>query len=564
MSRRTASLTGLVLVATLCLGVLVGSWMPRDDDFFALRKNFEIFGAVYEELVTGYVEPVGADRLMRAGLEAMLNELDPYTTFIDEADRTDARIMTQGRYGGVGLNLGRRAGTITVVSPVEGASGYKQGVRAGDALLRIADQPTDSLSVGDAETLLRGEPGSTVTIRVRRAGVTTPIDFTLTRERVTPANVSYRGFIGETEEAIGYVKLERFTRDAGAEVRDALQALNAERPVQGVVLDLRDNPGGLLRAAVDVSELFVPQGETVVSTRGRLSETNRTYRSDRAPLFPDLPLVVLVNGFSASASEIVAGAVQDLDRGVVVGTTTYGKGLVQVIRSLPHNTSLKMTTATYYTPSGRSIQSLRASGARADASGSAGPEGAAGPSETSPTESFETEGGRAVRDGQGIEPDVAVDPGAPSPLEEALQRKAAFFLYANHYAARRDTLPDAFRVDDATLNDFRAWLEAEGIDYATDAERAVADLGRRLDARGYERTGDEVAALQTALQNAKDDGFNTHADDLKRHLEREIRARFVSRSRQVEASLQNDAGVDSAVTLISTPSRYRKILSPDE
>jgi carboxyl-terminal processing protease len=169
-----------------------------------------------------------------------------------------------------------------------------------------------------------------------------------------------------------------------------------------------------------------------------------------------------------------------------------------------------------------------------------------------------------VRDGQGIEPDVAVDPGAPSPLEEALQRKAAFFLYANHYAARRDTLPDAFRVDDATLNDFRAWLEAEGIDYATDAERAVADLGRRLDARGYERTGDEVAALQTALQNAKDDGFNTHADDLKRHLEREIRARFVSRSRQVEASLQNDAGVDSAVTLISTPSRYRKILSPDE
>jgi carboxyl-terminal processing protease len=339
MSRRTASLTGLVLVATLCLGVLVGSWMPRDDDFFALRKNFEIFGAVYEELVTGYVEPVGADRLMRAGLEAMLNELDPYTTFIDEADRTDARIMTQGRYGGVGLNLGRRAGTITVVSPVEGASGYKQGVRAGDALLRIADQPTDSLSVGDAETLLRGEPGSTVTIRVRRAGVTTPIDFTLTRERVTPANVSYRGFIGETEEAIGYVKLERFTRDAGAEVRDALQALNAERPVQGVVLDLRDNPGGLLRAAVDVSELFVPQGETVVSTRGRLSETNRTYRSDRAPLFPDLPLVVLVNGFSASASEIVAGAVQDLDRGVVVGTTTYGKGLVQVIRSLPHNTS---------------------------------------------------------------------------------------------------------------------------------------------------------------------------------------------------------------------------------
>lgn len=558
MSRRTASLTGIALVLTLCTGMWLGAWMPRDDDFFALRKNFEIFGAAYEELVTGYVEPLDAERLMRAGLEAMLSDLDPYTSFIDEADRTDASIMTRGRYGGVGLNVGRRGGQITVIAPVEGASGYKQGVRAGDVLLRVADQRIDSLSVGDVETLLRGEPGTTVDVRVRREGISTPIDFTLTRERITLATVSHRGFVGDPETAVGYVKLERFTRQAGADVRNALQALDKDRSLQAVVLDLRDNPGGLLDAAVDVAELFVDQGATIVSTRGRLPETNRTYRSDRAPLYPDLPLVVLVNGYSASASEIVAGAVQDLDRGVVLGTTTYGKGLVQVIRSLPHNTSLKMTTATYYTPSGRSIQSVDHSGEVApDAS-----EGGSTPSQAGGA--FETAGGRDVGDNRGIEPDVEVEPAPTSPLEEALQRKAAFFLYANHYAARRDTLDANFRVGDAVLADFRAWLQEEDVDYATDAERAVADLGERLQQRGYAAATDEVNALQSALQASKESGFDEHADDLKRRLERDILARFVGRSRQVEASLTDDAQVDSAVALVSSPDRYRAILSPEK
>jgi len=560
MSRRlTASLATLVLGGTLIVGVLVGAWMPADDDFFELRKNFEIFGAAYEELATGYVEPLDPERLMRVGMEAMLNDLDPYTTFIDEADNTDLRIMTRGRYGGVGLNVGRRGERITILSPVEGASGYKQGVRAGDVITRVAGQAADSLSINDVQTLLRGEPGTTVDVTLRREGSPSLLEFTLTREEVTLQDVSYRGFVGRSPDAsvgdapgIAYVKLERFTRKAGPEVQQALSELKAEKSLQGVVLDLRDNPGGLLGAAVDVSELFVPQGATVVSTRGRVSETNQSYRSDQAPVFPEVPVVVLVNDFSASASEIVAGAMQDLDRGVVMGTTTFGKGLVQVVRSLPHNTSLKMTTATYYTPSGRSIQSVDYAG-----------EGErAAPEEDG--QAYETAAGRTVRDRHGIEPDVVVEPGTPSPLEKALQQKAAFFFYANHYAASHNTLPDGFAADDAVLADFRQWIDDEDFAYNTEAQRAVADLREQLAKTGYEDVGDEVADLQAALQAAKRAGFSRHASDLKRHLEREILARYVSKSEQVQASLRYDAQVDDAVDLIRDADRYRDILTPDE
>lgn len=556
MFSRTVKVSVLALgvAATLLTGVLVGFWMPRDDDFFELRKNFQIFGAAYEELVTGYVKPLDPEHLMRTGIDAMLAELDPYTTFIDEADNADLNIITRGRYGGVGLNVDKRGGKVTVISPIEGASGYKQGMRAGDVITHIEDRPTGDLSMADVRTLLRGEPGTTVEVTVEREGAPAPIVFTLTREQVELANVSYRGFVGEAtaKGRFGYVKLERFTREAGSEVRDAIRALQGERPLRGLVLDLRDNPGGLLDAAVDVTELFVPQGSVVVSTRGRLPDTERTYRSDRAPLVPDLPLIVLVNGYSASASEIVAGAVQDLDRGVVMGTTTYGKGLVQVVRSLPHNTSLKMTTAKYYTPSGRSIQSIDYS---------------AGESRTVPDSvgrMFETAGGREVRDQHGIEPDVEVEERPPGELEEALQRRAAFFFYANHFAAEADSIGPAFRVTNATLSQFRSWLDEENFSYPTDAEKALDRVSTGFAQDGYEGIGDEVAALREALEEEKTDEFREDAADLKQHLEREILARYLTESQRIERMITYDTQVDSAVALLGTSDRYTRILTPEE
>ncbi|MFB6273333.1 MAG: S41 family peptidase [Salinibacter sp.] len=548
-TRAKTSLLGLALAASMGIGVLVGFAMP-DDDLFELRKNLRIFGAVYEKVVTGYVEPVDPSHLMRVGVEAMLNELDPYTSFIDESQKARIDIITEGQYGGVGLQVGRRAGKIAVVSPVPGASGYEEGVRTGDVITKVAGQPTTRLSLDDVKTLMRGEPGSTVRITVKRVGEPAPLTFTLTREQVELPDVTYRGRIGD-EKKIGYVKLERFTRDAPGEVESALQKFQATGGLQGVVLDLRDNPGGLLRAAVRITALFVPKGAVVVSTRGRRDSVGDTFRSERAPLLPDVPLVILVNGESASASEIVAGAIQDHDRGVVMGTTTYGKGLVQKVRSLPHNTALKITTAQYYTPSGRTIQNLNAT---AQDSGSA----------TTRGQPHETTHGRTVRDGDGIRPDVRVQAPSPSALEKALTRRAAFFRYANNYAATHDTLASDFAVTGADLSAFRTWLDRKGLRYPTQAQRLLDSLRAQIETSGYEGVRNEVAALANVLKEVKQTTFDRHASELKRHLKREILARYVRADRQVAALLPGDVQVTAATKLLHNADRYERILTPQD
>ncbi|MCS3706091.1 carboxyl-terminal processing protease [Salinibacter ruber] len=545
-SRANVSLLGMALAVSMGMGVLVGFWAP-DDDLFELRKGLRIFGAVYEEVVTGYVEPVDPGHLVRVGVDAMLEELDPYTTYVDESENARIDIITEGQYGGVGLDIGRRNGALTVVAPVAGGDAYQQGVRTGDVITEVAGQPAASLSVEDVEALLRGQPGTTVPVTVERAGRPSPLTLTLTRERVELPDVTYQGRVG-TERELGYVKLERFTRDAPGAVEAALDDLRDTGPLQGVVLDLRDNPGGLLRAAVRITALFVPQGTEVVSTRGRDDDETESYTTDRVPLLPETPVVVLVNGQSASASEIVAGALQDHDRGVVMGTTTYGKGLVQNVRSLPHNTALKLTTAQYYTPSGRTIQRLDAN-----------------PTDTTapPSRVHETTGGRTVRDGHGIRPDVRVASPSPSPLEQALTRRGAFFRYANHYAATHDTLAADFSVDESDLGAFRTWLDREDVAYSLRAERTLDSLRAQAEAHNYEGLRDETAALDAALDEAKAAAFDRHAPALMRHLRREILARYVSASRRIEALLPADEQVTAATDLLQTPDRYERLLTPE-
>ena len=278
-----------VFVVALALGLLGGFFMPRDDDFFALKKNFTIFGELYEELATGYVDDLDAEQLMRTGIDAMLQTLDPYTVFIDEADNEDIDIITRGRYGGVGLTVGQRGGKTVVLQPVEGASAFEQGVRTGDVITHIAGTPTEGLTSDEIRDFLRGDPGTTVEIRIEREGELEPLDFRLTRSEVQLKNVTYADYLDAEEigsEGIGYVKLERFARDAASEVEQAVLTLQREGELRGLVLDLRGNPGGLLEAAVEISGLFLPQGAVVVSTRGRLAESERVYRSRSAPITP--------------------------------------------------------------------------------------------------------------------------------------------------------------------------------------------------------------------------------------------------------------------------------------
>lgn len=541
-----------VSVVALALGVLLGSFWPRNDDFFALKKNFTIFGKLYEELATGYVDELDAEQLMRTGIDAMLQTLDPYTVFIDEADNEDLNIMTRGRYGGVGLSVGQRAGRLVVIQPVEGASAFEQGVRTGDVITHIAGVPTDGMSSEEASNLMRGEPGTTVAVTIEREGEPEPLEFRLTRSEVQLKNVTYAGYL-DGAPGVGYVKLERFARDAADEVEEAVERLQAEGALGGLVLDLRGNPGGLLEAAVDISGLFLPQNSVVVSTRGRLAESERVYRSRSAPVAPDVPLVVLVDGGSASASEIVAGAVQDHDRGVVIGERTFGKGLVQVIRGLPYHTSVKMTTAKYYTPSGRSIQSVAYS---RDAAG--GRSVAVADSLRRP---FLTAGGRAVYDGRGIEPDVEESLGPMSELEEALVRQAAFFLFANRYAATHADGDADLAVSDADLRAFRAWLEEEDFSYRTDAEQTLDELAADLAASEYGETSDELAALRREVQAEKEADFERHAPRLKERLRREILARYLGERAQIEASFRDDRPLARATALLADPSAYGAVLS---
>ena len=554
MNRSLRTAAPAVVVA-LGLGLLAGFFMPRDDDFFALKKNFTIFGKLYEELATGYVDDLDSEQLMRTGIDAMLQTLDPYTVFIDEADNEDIEILTRGRYGGVGLTVGQRGGKIVVLQPVEGASAFEQGVRTGDVITNIAGIPTGDLESDEIRDLLRGDPGTTVDIRVEREGEPEPLDFRLTRSEVQLKNVTYAEYVGNPADGVGYVKLERFSRDAAEEVEAAIQKLYSEGALNALVLDLRGNPGGLLEAAVDISGHFLTQGSVIVSTRGRQPESERVYRSRAAPVALDVPLAVLVDGGSASASEIVAGAIQDHDRGIVVGERTFGKGLVQIIRGLPYHTSLKMTTAKYYTPSGRCIQAVEYS---RDEVGGRAVEVA-----DSLRRAYTTAGGRPVYDGKGIEPDVEASLGEMSELEAALVRQAAFFLFANRYAATHEPEGDAFSVSDADLREFHDWLATQDFTYRTRAEQALDGLAENLDGAGYDETADEIEELRRELWEEKELDFERHAPRLKERLRREILARYLGESAQIEASFRDDYQFNRARELLADASAYRGVLTAE-
>lgn len=542
---------GSALIASVAV-LMAATFQTRDDVYFSIKKNLSIFGALYEELAVGYVDPIDPERLMRTGLASMLNTLDPYTVFIDEATNEEIDIVTRGRYAGVGLTVTTRDGRVTVVNPLEGYSGFRQGVRAGDIIVEVDSQSVEDLSSADVGEILRGDPGSSVSLVVEREGEAQPIEFLLTREKVRVKNVTFADVIDGT--SIAYIRLERFGRQAYSEVHLALRSLAEEHEIDGVILDLRDNPGGLLEAAVEISGIFVDQGTEIVSTRGRLPQTHRSYRSRKAPVETALPLAVLVNGNSASASEIVAGAIQDLDRGIVIGERTFGKGLVQIVRPLPYNTSLKMTTSKYYTPSGRSIQAITYTHRAED--------GYALVVADSLKRVYHTAAGREVFGGGGITPDIQISLPLISDLEDALIRKSAFFRFANHFAAQNPMVDEDFVPSGETLRQFRDWLEDDGFVFEGRSEWLLDQLEDESVRAEYHLTG-QIEKLRTSIEKEKAGDFQRYTDELRENLRQEILARFHGETAQIRASLGHDDQVLGAIASLGDPAELERILKGD-
>lgn len=545
MTRRFLLLSGVAVVATLLFVAAQDGSL-----FFRINRSIDLFSKVYREIVLQHVDDVDPDVLMRRGIDGMLEGLDPYTVFIDDKESDELELVTTGRYGGIGVSIGVRDGAVVIVNLLEGFSASRQGLQVGDRLLEVEGTTVSSVKPEEIRRLVRGAPGTEVRLKIARDGEALPLEFVLLREDIRVRNISYSGLV---EPGIGYIRLERFSRTAGEDLRAAIKDLKTTGNLRGVVLDLRDNPGGLLDIAVDVMSAFVPESSLVVSTKGRRRETERRYLTDQAPLVPDLPVAVLVNGNSASASEIVAGAMQDLDRGVVVGTRTFGKGLVQTVSRLTETASLKITTARYYTPSGRCIQVLDYAHRSADGQASTLPD--------SLRRTFTTRNGRRVTEGGGILPDSTVPEPTTGPFMAALMRKAMFFKYATSLAAR-GRLDSTTRVSDNMLADFSSYLDSAGFKYEEDAETALRRLRTLAVENRYQAAFvEEVSALEKLVEVEKRRSFERYRDEVRRGLKVELAARSLGERGRVQASFEGDSQLATAVGLLKQPASYDRRLA---
>lgn len=539
--RLLAGVSGLALV--VMTGAVI-AW-SSSDYYLKINKGIDIFGRVYKEITAHYVDQIDPERLMQAGISGMLGSLDPYTVYIDRDDADEVDLMTTGRYGGIGITIGQRDGAVQVITVMDGYSAQRQGVLPGDRIIEVDGVRVMSRKPDEVRGLTRGEPGTGVRILIERDGERQPLEFVLVREEIQIKNVTYAGFI---EDGIAYIKLERFSRRAGEELRQALKELKLKGDISGIILDVRGNPGGLLDAAVDVVSKFVPRGSLIVSTRGRRPEAERQYTSTEEPLMPTEPLVVLIDQHSASASEIVCGALQDLDRAVLIGTRTFGKGLVQTISRLSYGAQLKITTARYYIPSGRSIQEIDYM--QRDRTGifAAYPD--------SVRREFTTANGRRVYEHGGISPDSSVTQSDPGPMVKELLRKSMFLRFVNRYAAGKKgtTAPPP---SPQALEAFHAFLTEQQFDFQEESElkiRELRDLAGRL--HYSKEVVADLDALTRDLAREKDRAFERYKDHITRELEIELAARANGERGRIEASFGGDIQLQTALAVLRNPAVY--------
>lgn len=522
------------------------------DNFFEISKNLEIFATLYRELNMFYVDETNPGDLMKTGIDAMLESLDPYTNYITESDIEDFRFMTTGQYGGIGSLIRSVDDGIYISEPYESFPAHKSGLKAGDRILKIDGKSVEGKNQEEISALLKGQSGTDLTVTVKRFDET--LEFAVTREEIKIPDVPYYGMI---DEGTGYIRLTSFTRTASKEVKAAFKELKEDHGMERLVFDLRGNGGGLLMEAVNIVNIFVPKGQEVVRTKGKVSQWERGHKTQNEPVDTEIPLVVLVDEGSASASEIVAGNMQDLDRGVVIGARTFGKGLVQETRPLQYNSRLKLTVAKYYIPSGRCIQKLDYSHRDFDGKVEEVPD--------SLLKVFTTKGGRQVIDGRGIDPDIVIEDRDYPEVLASLMYENLFFLYATLYAAEHDTLPPAadFRMSDEEYAAFTTYLEGKDYQYTTDTEQELdALISAAKREKYYHLAEEEFNILEDKLKQKKNKDLQLFRDDIQKVLENEIVSRYFFQRGRIEATLSSDAAVLEAKNVLSDTGRYSKILEP--
>lgn len=545
MKRVKIALLGAILV-------IITFTLAFKEDLFQVSKNLDVFASLYKEININYVDETNPSELMRNGIDAMLGSLDPYTEYVPESEIEDYKLKyVSTQYGGIGAGTLTIDGKLFVNEVSEGYPSYKADVQPGDQILKINGVETTGKDRSQISQLLRGPKGTPVSLTLLRDGKT--LEKSLIREEIKQKNVPYYGML---DEQIGYIRLDKFLENSGQEVKEALESINKQKP-RGLILDLRNNGGGILQEAVKIINLFVDKNVLVVTQKGRNPEKSISYRTMANAIAPTLPVVVLINGSSASASEIVAGAFQDLDRGIVVGQRSYGKGLVQQTFNLPYNSLVKVTVAKYYTPSGRCIQALDYAHRKQD--------GSVQKFADSTLKAFGTKAGRTVYDGAGIYPDVFVEADKYSPVTISLLNKNLFFDYANTFKKNNQSVASAkdFQISDAQYAQFIASLGNKDYSYTSRSERLIDELKREVNKDDKSVIKADLDALKMKLANAKKNDLAAHKLEIKRALETQIISRYYQERGRIEQAFQYDKEIAKAKSLFGNQTQMLAILKGD-
>jgi carboxyl-terminal processing protease len=532
-------------LAAILLGAL--AFTPPSNKYFEIIKNLEIFANIYKEINAGYVDELDPARTMRIGIDAMLGHLDPYTNYISESEIEGYRTLSEGRYRGIGAQVRKIGEYVTITQVYENSPALKAGLKAGDIILEVDGQSARDRSTDDLNNIMQGTPGTQVRFRIERPGEKKPFNLHLTRAEVDIPNVPYAGLVSDD---VGYISLTTFTQMAGLNISSALRDLKTESPdLKGIIIDLRDNGGGLLHEAVNICNIFLPKNELIVSTRSKTPASDRTYKTMSDPEDPDIPVVILVNNRSASASEIVSGALQDFDRGVVMGQLTFGKGLVQNTKEIGYNSRIKITTAKYYIPSGRCIQALRYK----DGEPEHIPE--------AERARFKTRNGRTVLDGGGVLPDIVLEKPDDPALLKALDEQNILFDFVTGYCLGKDSIapPDRYRF--AEWDEFLAFLKERKFTYQTASDQALLTLKEQAaKEQAHALLQPSIQKMETELRQFREQNLITHKDEIIRRIELDVIGRYYYDRGRKQMGLRNDAEVEAAIQLLNDPSRYHNIL----